>query len=95
MGEVRDHRSVHLEVDLDGRAAQLGVRHGAGVGVGKPSEPRDIAGQFDDALVVDVVQHKIEASGLPWRPPLAAALRKSIYGWKWPKLQSGRFTAAG
>ena len=63
MGEVGDDGAVHLEVDLDGRAAQLGMGRGAGVGGGQPSEPGDIAGQFDDALVVDVVQHKMAGLG--------------------------------
>src|ERR1700676_2777814 len=85
MGKVRDHGSVHLEVDLDGRTAQFGMRRGAGVGSGQPSEPGDIAGQFDDPLVVDVVQHKIEASGRLVRSPLAAALHGPIYGRKWRK----------
>ena len=71
MGEVGDHGPVHLEVDLDGRAAQLGMGGGAGVGVGEAAEPGDIAGQFDDPLVVDVVQHEIEVPGggreRPWR----------------------------
>src|SRR6266851_4307809 len=35
------------------------MRRGAGVGIGQPSEPRNIAGQFDDAPVVDVVQHDL------------------------------------
>src|ERR1700704_6123794 len=38
------------------------MRRGAGIGVGEASDPGDIAGQFDDPLVVDVVQHKIEVS---------------------------------
>ena len=32
----------------------------AGVGGGQAAEARDIAGQLNDALVVDVVQHVIE-----------------------------------
>ena len=78
MGKIGDDRPVHFEVDLDGRAAQFGMRGGAGVGGGQPAKPGDIAGQFDDALVVDVVQHKIEVSGWPiaLRSPLAAAVQQ-------------------
>src|ERR1700678_1144083 len=71
MGEIGDDRAVHFEVNLDGRTAQLGVGHGAGVRCGQPSKPGYIAGQFDDALVVDVVQHKmgsrITGHTRPWR----------------------------
>src|SRR6201995_4544 len=73
MGEVGDHRSLHPEVDLDGRSAQFGMRRRAGIGPIQPSEPGDIAGQFDDPLVVDVIQHRMGLSGLqrdhPWRAP--------------------------
>ena len=31
MGEVGDDRTFHLEVDLDGRAAELGMRSGGGI----------------------------------------------------------------
>src|SRR6266478_2029265 len=61
MGKVADQGSVHSEVDLDGRTAQFGMRCRAGIGCGQSAEPGDVAGQFDDALVVDVVQHKIES----------------------------------
>src|SRR5437899_3297352 len=44
---------------------------GAGVGVGEAAEAGDIARQFDDPLVVDVVQHEIRCPGRrserPWR----------------------------
>ena len=63
MGEVGDHGPVHLEVDLDSRTAQFGVGGGAGVGVGEAAEAGDIARQFDDPLVVDVVQHEIRCPG--------------------------------
>ncbi len=57
VGEIADHAVLHLEVDLDGRAAQLGMGRCRGIRVGKPPQTRDIARQFDDFLVVDVVQH--------------------------------------
>ena len=83
MGKVGDDRAVHLEVDLDGRTAQLGMRGGAGVGRGEPSEPGYIAGQFDDALVVDVVQHKIEVSRLPAATALGERGLQALYmGWQ-------------
>src|SRR5882757_2962683 len=85
MGKVGNHRPVHLEVDLDGRTAQLGMRRGAGVGGGEASEPGYVAGQLDDALVVDVVQHRIEVSGSLARSLLATAGDSPIYGWKWRK----------
>ena len=59
MGKVGDDGAIHLEVDLDGRPAQLGMRGGTGIRCVKPSQPGDVAGQFDDALVVDVVEHRI------------------------------------
>src|SRR3977135_4629586 len=71
MGKIRNHGSVHREIDLDRRTAQFGMRRGAGIGSGEASKPGYIAGQFDDALVVDVVQHRIEVPGSrcerPWR----------------------------
>src|SRR5688500_2161167 len=62
MGEVGDHGAFHLEVDLDRRAAQLRVRGSASVGVAQAAETGDIAGQFDDFLVVAVVQHRSRSS---------------------------------
>ena len=43
--------AVHLEVDGDGRAAQLGMGGGAGVGLGQAAEPGDIARQFQDSAL--------------------------------------------
>src|SRR5882757_4042086 len=66
------------------------MRRGAGIGVGEASDPGDIAGQFDDPLVVDVVQHKIEVSA-----PGAIALGDRCsqpYIWvETAEIQSGRF----
>src|SRR6267154_5838122 len=69
MGEVGDHGAVHLEVDLHRRAAQLGVGGGAGVGIWEAAETGDIAGQFDDALVVNVVQHRAGSGAGEWKRP--------------------------
>ena len=57
MGEIGDRAAVHLEVDRDGRAAQLGMGGGAGVGGRKPAEAGNIARQFQDFRVVNVVEH--------------------------------------
>jgi hypothetical protein len=43
MAEVGDDRTVHLEVNLDRRSAQLGMGGGGGVGAGQASEPRNIS----------------------------------------------------
>src|SRR5258708_39553750 len=89
MGKIGNHRPVHLEVDLDGRTAQLGMRRGAGVGGGEASEPGYVAGQFDDALVVDVVQHKIEVSGSPGAIALGDRGRQSYIWVEMAEIQSG------
>ena len=57
MGEIADHRAVHLEVDGDGRSAQLGMGGGAGVGLIESSQARDIARQIEDSLVINLVDH--------------------------------------
>src|SRR5205085_11210457 len=71
MGKVGDDGTLHFEIDLDGRTAELGVGGGAGIGVRQPPQPGDIAGQFDDALIVDVVQHVKRSRAFrykrPWR----------------------------
>src|SRR5215468_519039 len=79
MGEVGDDRAVHLEVNLHGRAAQLGMRGGAGMGIGKAAQAGDIARKFDDPLVVDVVQHRSKSSFPPRDAPLAAPVHTPIY----------------
>ena len=57
MGEVADHRAVHLEVDGDGGAAQFGMGGGAGVGRIESSQPGNIARQIEDFGVVNLVEH--------------------------------------
>src|SRR5262245_58641492 len=79
MGEVGDDGSIHLEIDLHGRSAQLGVRAGAGMGIGEAAQARDIAGQLNDPLVVDVVQHRSKSSVPPRGAPLAASVHSPIY----------------
>ena len=51
-----DPVAVELEVDGDGRAAQLGMGGRRGVGVGQPLGARDVGGKLQDALVVDLAQ---------------------------------------
>jgi hypothetical protein len=57
VGKVGDLVASHLQIDGDGRAAELGMRGGAGVRLCETAKPRNIAGQFDDSAVVDVVEH--------------------------------------
>src|SRR3954464_13030914 len=84
MGEVGDLVALHLEVDLDGRSAQFGMGGRGGIGVRQPSEARNIPGQFDDPLVVDVVQHVMEsntsAPDRPWRAPPTVLYRGGTGG---------------
>ena len=59
MGEIGDHVAVHLQVDRHRRAAEPRMRRRAShPASGKPAEPRNRAGEFEDALVVDVVEHE-------------------------------------
>src|ERR1700748_3545615 len=94
MGKVGDDGAIHLEVDLDGRPAQLGMRGGTGIRCVKPSQPGDVAGQFDDALVVDVVQHGINGLRRAGQAPLASAPLSPIYGWQWWKKSPATDSAA-
>ena len=64
MGEVGDLVAGHLEVDRHGRAAQLGMGGGAGVRRVQPAQPGDIAGQFEDSAVVDLVEHGLRLAVL-------------------------------
>ena len=80
MGEVGDDGAVHLEVDLDGRSAQLGMGGCAGVGGGKPAQSRNIPRQLDDPLVVNVVQH-VARSRMPPRLRALGGWCSSSYIW--------------
>ena len=96
MGKVGDDGPVHLEVDLDGGAAQLGMRRGAGVGVGKAADPGDIAGEFDDSLVVDVVQHGSRPRASRGRlTALGGGALESYIWWQTAEIQSGHVPAGG
>ena len=57
MGEIADHRAVHLEVDGDCGTAQLGMGGGAGIGRFESSQAGDIARQIEDFGVVNIVKH--------------------------------------
>src|ERR1700734_1882881 len=70
---------------------------GTGVGGGEPSEPGDVAGQFDDALVVNVVQHRSISRALDVITlPIALGDRVSQpYIWlEMAEIQSGHFIRA-
>src|SRR4029077_19932124 len=61
------HRvAVHFQIDGDGRAAELGMGGGAGVGVVEPPDPRDRPGELDDAAIIDLVEH-CRTADLPGR----------------------------
>src|SRR5438128_6366229 len=47
--------------------------------VGEAAEARDVTGEFDDPLVVDVVQHRAKSSVPPRGAPLAAPVHSPIY----------------
>ena len=57
MGEIGHLVAVHLQIDGDGRAAEPRKGGRRGVRIGEPSDPRDVAGQFNDAAIIDVVEH--------------------------------------
>src|SRR5262249_21359191 len=57
VGEIGDLFAVHLKVNGDRRSAQLGMGGGRSIGIGEPAKPGDIPGQFDDPLVIDLVDH--------------------------------------
>ena len=57
MGEIRDDAVLHLEVDRDGRAAELGMRRRRGVRMLQPADARDISGKAKNFRIVDVVDH--------------------------------------
>ena len=59
VGEVGDRAVPHREVHRDGGAAELRMRGGTGVRGRQASQARDVGGQFEDATVVDVVEHGI------------------------------------
>src|SRR5690242_7088007 len=72
MGEVGHHRPVHLEVDLDRGSAEFGMGGRAVIGVWQAARMGDVPGEFDDALVVDVVQHEARS----WRRNPPSALQR-------------------
>src|ERR1700687_3252401 len=53
-----DHASIlDAKVDHHCRTAQARMRFGAGVWVREPPEPRNVARELEDALIVDLVDH--------------------------------------
>src|SRR5437764_7500716 len=68
---------------------------GAGVGVAEPAETGDIAGQFDDALVVDVVQHRRKVPGLAGGSALGGEVSPSYIWTAMAEIQSGHAATNG
>ena len=69
------------EVDRHGRAAKLGMGAGAGVGVRKAAESWNVAGQFKDPAVVDLVDHCVL-----WRPRAKNAAEPAIARSVWTNI---------
>jgi phosphoribosyl-AMP cyclohydrolase len=57
MGEINDLPILDAKVDHHGRTAQPRMRLCAGVRVRKPSQPRNVARELKDPLIVDLVNH--------------------------------------
>ncbi len=62
-----DHPPIlDAKVDHHGRTAQPRVRLGAGVRVREPPEPRNVARELKDALIVDLVDHPDPILNVPY-----------------------------
>jgi phosphoribosyl-AMP cyclohydrolase len=57
MGEINDPPVVHAKVDRHGRTAQARMRLRTGVWILKPPEPRNVARELQNSLIVDLVDH--------------------------------------
>ena len=55
--------SLKAQIDRDRRAAKPRMRLGARVGRSEPAEPRNVGRQFENAGVVNFVQHDHDARG--------------------------------
>ena len=66
MGEIGDGVALHREVDRDGRAAQLGMG-GRAWRPGVASRPSRgmFAGELEDPLIVDLVDHGSDGARIP------------------------------
>ena len=62
-----DHASIlDAKVDHHCRTAQARMRFGAGVWVREPPEPRNVARELEDALIVDLVDHPDPILNVPY-----------------------------
>ena len=66
MGEIRDPPVLHTKVDGHGRTAKPRMRFRAGVWLGEPPEPGNIARELEDAPIVDLVDHPNPTLDLPY-----------------------------
>jgi hypothetical protein len=57
VSEIADASVRYAEVDDDGRTAKPRMGLGARAGRRQTAEPRDIGGELQNALVVDVIKH--------------------------------------
>ncbi|MNL42118.1 hypothetical protein D3C87_1645560 [compost metagenome] len=57
MGKIRDHVAVHLQPDPHLGAAEFGMRNRFGIGIFQGPDTRDIAGEVENTIVVDVIHH--------------------------------------
>src|SRR5450631_487813 len=81
MGEISDPVALHLEIDRDGRAAQLGVGGGAGVRIGQPTQPGNIPGQLQNPAIVDLVQHGLKVAVVGAAASLPPASERIYRDW--------------
>ncbi len=66
MTEIGNHPVIHGEVDGHLAAAQPRMGDRRGIGRIKPLQPRNIGREFEDFLVVDVVEH---GHTISWQGP--------------------------
>ena len=66
MRKRRHDAAFDLQIDLELRAAQPGVFLGAGVGILKNADERNIPGKVQNAIIIDIVHRRCPArSRLP------------------------------
>jgi phosphoribosyl-AMP cyclohydrolase len=66
MGEINNPPILNAKVDHHRRTTQPRVRFGAGVWVGEPPKPRNVARELKNALIVDLVDHPDPISDVPY-----------------------------
>ena len=57
MSEVGDDIAIHLQPDPHLRPAELGMRRSFGIGIGQHSDAGNVAGEFENPAIVNVVHH--------------------------------------